>query len=330
MSYSGEGNLAFGQVEGSTLAVPVAVNADGELIVNIEATSVAVTGPLTDVQLRATPVPVSGTFFQATQPVSGTVTITPSGTQTISGTVTANAGTNLNTSALALDATLSRAQGSATSGQTGPLVQGSVTTLAPTYVATQTSPLTLTTLGALRVNGSKSGTVTQTANTVALNIIRTDNDTNGPVWTLPSMWGGSFAGTANAAKQGSTLARTSTVFNTVQATASGNTAIWTSGTGNRWRLLAFQIIVTANASIAVGGVVTVRFQDVAANLGIAHDIFIPTVAITTSIASGYDSGWIQIGTFGILAAATATVLNVNLSSALATGNVRVNVAGTEE
>jgi hypothetical protein len=43
--------------------------------------SVAVTGPLTDTQLRATPVPVSGT-------------------------VTANAGTNLNTSALALDATL--------------------------------------------------------------------------------------------------------------------------------------------------------------------------------------------------------------------------------
>jgi hypothetical protein len=32
--------------------------------------SVAVTGPLTDAQLRATAVPVSGTFFQATQPVS--------------------------------------------------------------------------------------------------------------------------------------------------------------------------------------------------------------------------------------------------------------------
>lgn len=48
------------------------------------------TQPLTDTQLRATAVPVSGTFYQATQPVSGTVT--------------ANAGTNLNTSALALEA----------------------------------------------------------------------------------------------------------------------------------------------------------------------------------------------------------------------------------
>lgn len=33
-----------------------------------------VTGPLTDVQLRATAIPVSGTFYQATQPISGTVT----------------------------------------------------------------------------------------------------------------------------------------------------------------------------------------------------------------------------------------------------------------
>jgi hypothetical protein len=34
--------------------------------------TLAVTGGLTDTQLRATPVPVSGTFWQATQPVSGT------------------------------------------------------------------------------------------------------------------------------------------------------------------------------------------------------------------------------------------------------------------
>jgi len=37
--------------------------------------SVAVTGPLTDTQLRATAVPVSGTFYQATQPVSGSVSV---------------------------------------------------------------------------------------------------------------------------------------------------------------------------------------------------------------------------------------------------------------
>lgn len=47
--------------------------------------------------------PVSGTFWQATQPVSGTFW---QATQPISGTITANAGTNLNTSALALDASV--------------------------------------------------------------------------------------------------------------------------------------------------------------------------------------------------------------------------------
>jgi hypothetical protein len=45
-----------------------------------------------DVQVQNASIAVTGTFWQATQPVSGTVT--------------ANAGTNLNTSALALDATL--------------------------------------------------------------------------------------------------------------------------------------------------------------------------------------------------------------------------------
>ena len=37
---------------------------------------VPVSGPLTDTELRATPVPVSGSFWQATQPVSGPLTDT--------------------------------------------------------------------------------------------------------------------------------------------------------------------------------------------------------------------------------------------------------------
>lgn len=40
-----------------------------------EITGLPVSGPLTDAELRATPVDVSGTFFQATQPVSGTVNV---------------------------------------------------------------------------------------------------------------------------------------------------------------------------------------------------------------------------------------------------------------
>lgn len=88
-------------------------------------------------------------------------------------TVTANAGTNLNTSALALDTTVSGlqvAQASTTSGQKGTLVQGAVTTSAPSYTTAQTNPLSLTTSGALRVDGSGStqpvsGTVTSNQGT---------------------------------------------------------------------------------------------------------------------------------------------------------------------
>lgn len=44
------------------------------------------------------------------------------------------------------------AQGSTTSGQTGLLMQGAVTTAAPSYTTAQTSPLSLTTAGLLRVS----------------------------------------------------------------------------------------------------------------------------------------------------------------------------------
>lgn len=57
----------------------------------------------------------------------------------------------------ATEATLAKlpvAQASTTSGQSGALVQGAVTTAAPTYTTAQTSPLSLTTVGSLRIDGS--------------------------------------------------------------------------------------------------------------------------------------------------------------------------------
>lgn len=61
---------------------------------------ITVTGPLTNAQLRATPVPISG-IVTANQGTSPWIT---SGTSTVSGTVTANIGT---TGGLALDTTVS-------------------------------------------------------------------------------------------------------------------------------------------------------------------------------------------------------------------------------
>jgi hypothetical protein len=78
-----------------------------------------------------------------------------------SGTWSVNLGT-LN--GVALDTSVNGllvAQASTTSGQKGPLVQGAVTTAAPTYTTAQTDPLSLTTSGALRVDiGATSANAT--------------------------------------------------------------------------------------------------------------------------------------------------------------------------
>lgn len=104
----------------SALQLPAAL-VSGRLDVNLGAVGVTV--------------PVSGTFWQATQPVSAASLPLPTGAATE---------TTL--------AKLTQTQGSSTSGQSGPLVQAAVTTSAPTYTNGQTAPLSQTTGGALRVS----------------------------------------------------------------------------------------------------------------------------------------------------------------------------------
>jgi len=103
----------------------------------------------------------SMTPLLATATQSGTWNIT-----NISGTVSLPTGA----STAALQPTKA-AQGSTTSGQTGPLMQGAVTTAAPTYTTAQTSPLSLDTAGNLRVNvvtgGGTGGTSIADAGTFA-------------------------------------------------------------------------------------------------------------------------------------------------------------------
>lgn len=122
---------------------------------------------------------VQGVASGTAQPVSGTVAATQSGTwnvTNVSGTVSLPTGAS--TSALQ---PTNATQGSTTSGQTGTLVQGAVTTGSPTYTTAQTSPLSLDTSGNLRVNvvagggaGGTSSTVGSTAPSVATAVGFTD------------------------------------------------------------------------------------------------------------------------------------------------------------
>jgi hypothetical protein len=85
----------------------------------------------------------TGGIFPASQ--SGTWNIT-----NISGTVSLPTGAATESSL----AKIPLAQGSTTSGQSGALIQGAVTTSAPSYTNAQTSPLSLMTTGALRIDNS--------------------------------------------------------------------------------------------------------------------------------------------------------------------------------
>lgn len=118
---------------------------------------------------------VTGTFFQATQPVSIAAPVAVTGTffqatQPVSGTITANAGTNLNTSALALESGghLASLDSKAPSlGQA--LAAGSVPVVLPAaQITTLTPPTTVTVTQATGTNLHAvvdSGTVTANAGT---------------------------------------------------------------------------------------------------------------------------------------------------------------------
>ena len=115
--------------------------------------------------------PVSGSVsvsnFPATQPVSASSLPLPTGAATSALQTTGNSSLSTiatNTSSIALT------QASTTSGQLGNLNLGAVTTAAPSYSTGTSNPLSMTTAGALRTDGSAttqpvSGTVTANAGT---------------------------------------------------------------------------------------------------------------------------------------------------------------------
>jgi hypothetical protein len=152
---------------------------------------------------------------------------------------------------------------------------------------------------------------------------------SGQLGVQPLIFGGSFSGTAQATLQNWSRPRTPTVYKSVTTAAAGNTAVWTPGSGNKFRLLRFKVQVTANASLAAAGILTVTFQDATTGINLTHNWWFPAAAGAAQNLA-YDSGWIDLGQFGVLSAAANNALNVNLSAALSSGEVSVIACGTEE
>lgn len=151
---------------------------------------------------------------------------------------------------------------------------------------------------------------------------------NSPVKIALAKYGGAFSGTANTGLRFWSSARMATIFRQVSSAAIGSTIIWTPASGNKFRLLAFKLQITGDATLAVAGQLTIKLLDAAASLNLDHIEYIPAIAV--NLFGGYDSGWISLGDFGLLSATANNKLNLNLSAALATGLVNIIVAGTEE
>lgn len=140
--------------------------------VNVK-TSVLPTGASTSAKQPA--LGTAGTASTDVITVQGIASMTPV-LATLSGTNNIN---NISgTVSLPTGAATGVAQGSTTSGQVGTLLQGAVTTSAPTYTNAQTSPLSLDTTGSLRVNVTAGGGVTFTPCYVKAGIGTTNDTTN--------------------------------------------------------------------------------------------------------------------------------------------------------
>lgn len=114
--------------------------------------SSATTQPISAASL---PLP-TGAATAAKQPALGTAGSASSDVVTVQG-VTSMTPLKVDGSGVTLSCTvpnLELGQNSNTSGQVGPLMQAAVLTSAPTYTTDKTSPLTMTTAGALRVDAS--------------------------------------------------------------------------------------------------------------------------------------------------------------------------------
>jgi hypothetical protein len=193
-----------------------------------------VSGPVTDTQLRATALPVSGTFWPATQPVSGTVTANAgTGTMAVSGTFWQATqpvsgpltDTQLRATALPVSGTFWQATQpvSGTFFQATQPVSGTVTANAGTGTMAVSGPLTDTQIRATAL--PVSGTVTAnigTAGTLALDATLTGGTAKARV---SGNAGAAFDAANNAAMPANALSvgvQTATIDTSPTAATAGN------------------------------------------------------------------------------------------------------------
>jgi hypothetical protein len=300
------GNTSLSSIDGK---IPSGLTVTStRLLVDASGTTQPVSGTVTVVQ-------PTGTSLHAVLDATSTTDVTQSTASSLnatvvqatgtnlhtvvdSGSITANAGTNLNTSALALEATLTKlplTQGSTTSGQSGTLVQGAVTTAAPSYTTAQTSPLSLTTAGALRVDGSAttqpvSGTVTAnigTSGSLALDasVIETHGTkAAGTAATKSELVGGVYSSTLPVLTTGQQAA--------LQSDTSGRLIPGVGGNGSGSAAAAtVSTVITLTAPAGANGFVLMNIDTSTANVRWAIGRT-ATATLGQQLQPGRDTGFV--------------------------------------
>jgi hypothetical protein len=121
--------------------------------------------------------------------------------------------------------------------------------------------------------------------------------------------------------------RTPKIFNTANGSSVGNNAIWTPGSGKKFRLMRYKLSAPSNTAQTTGGELTMTWYDGGSATAIYETAYVPAAGGTT--LGGWSTGWVDLGN-GILSATSNNILNINLSASLTAGNIRCIVAGIEE
>lgn len=119
--------------------------------------------------------------------------------------------------------------------------------------------------------------------------------------------------------------RTPSVFKTATATVLNTTALWTPASGKKFRLMGGFLMLTGEAALAAPGDLEITLLDQAAAIGIGMSYYVPALAVNEA----YAVVPFNLGN-GKLSATANNILNINLGTALAAGEVRASVWGTEE
>jgi len=150
---------------------------------------------------------------------------------------------------------------------------------------------------------------------------------------IPSATGHVAAIAHNMVFNGSTWdrERASNKFNSGPAISIGHgiaNEIWQPAAGKKFRLLGFTLTLTENASVVGGGIHTVQFYDGANPMPFLYDVYLPGTALLQP-GTCFNIN-VELGPIGYLSSAINNILSIDLSSALASGQWRVNLRGTEE